>query len=76
MTNYKLIIKINKSFKTAACSDEWIAKFLYDSAVAECVKRTKTAEFCGEEPHIILANTDNETIIKECLVSDGIIYEQ
>lgn len=76
MKNYTIIIKINKRFKIATFTDEWMANFAYDSMVAEFVKRTQTREFCGEIPQIILANEDNETIIKECLVTDGTIFQQ
>ena len=76
MKNYKIIIKVNKRFKIATCADEWMANFLYDSAVSECVARTKTKEFCGEIPHIILVNTETEAIIKECIVTDGTVYDQ
>lgn len=76
MTNYKIIMKVGKRFKTATFTDSWLSNFAYDSMVAELVKRTKTTEFCGEIPQITLANVDTETIIKDCIITDGTIFEQ
>ena len=76
MEKYKIIVKIGKRFTMATFTNGKTAEIAYNGMVSQYVAMTATREYCGEMPHVILANMNTETIIQECIVTDGTIFEQ
>lgn len=76
MEKYKIIVKIGKRFTMATFTNGKTAEIAYNVMVSQYAETTSTIEYCGEIPHVFLVNTDTETIIKECILTDGTIYPQ